>query len=117
MKHRVGLIVPTLNAGGRWQDWLDRANRQSIGHARKLAIDGIAHLQHVGVPPRHARADAAHGCARRLGVAGEAYHASVARIKKGAGRYHHHVYVVELSRDVLHEPRFKRCNQIGRAHV
>lgn len=39
MKHRVGLIVPTLNAGGRWQDWLDRANRQSIGLARKLVID------------------------------------------------------------------------------
>ena len=39
MKHRVGLIVPTLNAGGRWQDWLDRANRQSIALTRKLAID------------------------------------------------------------------------------
>ena len=23
---------------------------------------------------------------------------------------HHHVYVVELSRDVLLEPRFRRCN-------
>lgn len=43
-------------------------------------------------------------------MAGESYHAGVARIKKRARRYHHHVYVVELSRDVLHEPRFKRCN-------
>lgn len=34
----------------------------------------------------------------------------VARIKKRAQRYHHHVYVVELSRDVVQEPRFKRCN-------
>ena len=25
-------------------------------------------------------------------------------------RYHHHVYVVELSKDVLHEARFKRAN-------
>lgn len=25
-------------------------------------------------------------------------------------RYHHHVYVVELSRDVLLEPRFRRAN-------
>jgi hypothetical protein len=43
-------------------------------------------------------------------MAGEAYHAGVARIKKRAQRYHHHVYVVELSRDVVYEPRFKRCN-------
>jgi hypothetical protein len=43
-------------------------------------------------------------------MAGEAYHASVARIKKRARRYHHYVYVVELSKDVLYEPRFKRCN-------
>jgi hypothetical protein len=25
-------------------------------------------------------------------------------------RYHHHVYVVELSQDVLHEPRFRKAN-------
>lgn len=43
-------------------------------------------------------------------MAGEAYHAGVARIKKRVRRYHHHVYVVELSRDVLCEPRFKHCN-------
>jgi hypothetical protein len=43
-------------------------------------------------------------------MAGEAYHASVARIKKRTRRYHHYVYVVELSTDVLCEPRFKRCN-------
>ena len=24
--------------------------------------------------------------------------------------YHHHVYVVLLSRDVLYEPRFRKCN-------
>ena len=39
MNHRVGLIVPTLNAGARWQDWLNRANQQSLIPARKLAID------------------------------------------------------------------------------
>ena len=25
-------------------------------------------------------------------------------------RKHHHVYVVELSKDVLNEPRFRKCN-------
>ena len=25
-------------------------------------------------------------------------------------RLHHHVYVIELSRDVLLEPRFRKCN-------
>lgn len=35
-------------------------------------------------------------------------------------RYHHHVYVVELSREVLLEPRFRRANpqyQAGRPCV
>jgi len=27
-----------------------------------------------------------------------------------ARRWHHHVYVIELSKDVLYEPRFKRSN-------
>ncbi len=27
-----------------------------------------------------------------------------------ARRYHHHVYVIELSPDVLYEPRFKKAN-------
>lgn len=26
------------------------------------------------------------------------------------GRAHYHVYVIELSKDVLQEPRFRRCN-------
>jgi hypothetical protein len=43
-------------------------------------------------------------------MAGEAYHAGMARIKKPNPRYHHHVYVVELAREVLYEPRFQRCN-------
>ena len=25
-------------------------------------------------------------------------------------KHHHHVYVVELSKDVLNEPRFRKCN-------
>ena len=25
-------------------------------------------------------------------------------------RHHHHVYVVELSKDVLYEPKFRKCN-------
>lgn len=39
MNYRVGLIVPTLNAGSRWQDWLERENQQSLRPARKLVID------------------------------------------------------------------------------
>ena len=27
-----------------------------------------------------------------------------------AARHHHHVYVVLLSKDVLYEPKFKKCN-------
>ena len=27
-----------------------------------------------------------------------------------AKRHHHYVYVVQLSRDVLYEPKFKKCN-------
>lgn len=30
--------------------------------------------------------------------------------KKRARRLHHHVYVVELSKDVLGEPKFRKCN-------
>lgn len=39
MNYRIGMIVPTLNAGSRWQDWLERANRQSLSPSRKLVID------------------------------------------------------------------------------
>jgi hypothetical protein len=31
-------------------------------------------------------------------------------VKKRPPRHHHHVYVVELSKDVLNEPKFTRCN-------
>jgi hypothetical protein len=34
------------------------------------------------------------------------YHAAVAR----SGKHHHSVYVVLLSKDVLFEPKFRRCN-------
>lgn len=32
-----------------------------------------------------------------------------------ARRYHHNVYVIELSKDVLYEARFKKCNPDYRA--
>lgn len=38
-KYRVGLLVPTLNAGGNWQDWLDRLKAQTLQPCRKLVID------------------------------------------------------------------------------
>lgn len=31
-------------------------------------------------------------------------------MKKQAGRYHHNVYVIELDKAVLKEPRFRRAN-------
>ena len=31
-------------------------------------------------------------------------------MKRRRRGYHHHVYVVELSRDVLNEAKFRRCN-------
>ena len=31
-------------------------------------------------------------------------------MKRRRRAYHHHVYVVELSRDVLNEAKFRRCN-------
>ena len=37
--YRVGLIVPTLNAGNQWRDWLDAVERQSFQPHRKLVVD------------------------------------------------------------------------------
>ena len=37
--YRVGLIVPTLNAGSQWNDWLEAIQRQSVQPHRKLVID------------------------------------------------------------------------------
>ena len=37
--YSVGLIVPTLNAGNGWNDWLERVNNQSLRPARLLVID------------------------------------------------------------------------------
>lgn len=37
--YRVGLIVPTLNAGNQWKDWLDAVERQSFQPHRKLVVD------------------------------------------------------------------------------
>jgi predicted GIY-YIG superfamily endonuclease len=36
--------------------------------------------------------------------------ARVTKTSKAVARYHHSVYVVLLSRDVLYESRFRRCN-------
>jgi rhamnosyltransferase len=37
--YRVGLIVPTLNAGKQWNDWIDSVERQSFQPHRKLVVD------------------------------------------------------------------------------
>lgn len=37
--YRVGLIVPTLNAGPQWTQWLTLVNEQTYQPARKLVID------------------------------------------------------------------------------
>lgn len=38
-RYRVGLIVPTLNAGSQWEKWLDAVDRQSFQPHRKLVVD------------------------------------------------------------------------------
>lgn len=37
--YRIGLIVPTLNAGSLWQNWLSAVNQQSLQPHRKLVVD------------------------------------------------------------------------------
>lgn len=37
--YRVGLIVPTLNAGSQWAQWLTLVNEQTYQPARKLVVD------------------------------------------------------------------------------
>lgn len=73
MNDRVGLIVPTLNAGGRWQDWLERANRQSLSPARKLVIDSSSDDHTPELARAHgfevvsiARRDFNHGATRQM---------------------------------------------------
>ena len=73
MKRRVGLIVPTLNAGRSWQDWLERADRQSFSPARKLVIDSSSDDDTPDLARAHgfevvsiARRDFNHGGTRQM---------------------------------------------------
>lgn len=73
MNYRVGLIVPTLNAGRRWKDWLERANRQSLRPTRKLVIDSSSDDQTPELARAHGfevvpipRRDFNHGATRQM---------------------------------------------------
>lgn len=73
MNYRVGLIVPTLNAGRRWQDWLQRVERQSLRPTRKLVIDSSSDDQTPALARAHgfevvsiARRDFNHGDTRQM---------------------------------------------------
>jgi len=73
MNYRVGLIVPTLNAGSMWRDWLERANQQSLSPARKLVIDSSSDDHTPELARAHgfevvsiARRDFNHGATRQM---------------------------------------------------
>jgi len=72
---KTGIIVPTLNAGERWEDWLKAFERQTFRPDRLLVIDSsstdetavLAHAQGFavrGIP----KADFNHGGTRQLGI-------------------------------------------------
>lgn len=71
--YRVGLIVPTLNAGSLWADWLTAAANQTLTLQRKLVVDSasddntvsMAHEQGFEVLPIE-RKDFNHGTTRQL---------------------------------------------------
>lgn len=39
IRHKVGVVVPTLNAGEQWQEWMDAFDAQSCQPEFKLVID------------------------------------------------------------------------------
>lgn len=73
MNPRVGLIVPTLNAGRRWHDWLERVECQSLKPARRLVIDSSSDDDTADLARAHgfevisiARQDFNHGATRQM---------------------------------------------------
>lgn len=74
---KVGLIVPTLNAGNQWLDWLDAFNRQTVKPDRLLVIDSGSHDGTIDYAKEYGfdvevirRDDFNHGGTRQHGVGG-----------------------------------------------
>lgn len=70
---KVGLIVPTLNAGALWQEWLDAIDRQSVQPHRKLLVDSGSSDRTVEMAEKHGfeirkidKADFNHGGTRDM---------------------------------------------------
>lgn len=51
--YRVGLIVPTLNAGPQWAQWLALVNEQTYQPARKLVVDSSSSDQTREIAAQH----------------------------------------------------------------
>ena len=75
MKPRVAVIVPTLNAGERWKDWLSVFARQTRRPDYLLLIDSTSADDTVALARAHgfdihtiAKSDFNHGGTRQLGV-------------------------------------------------
>ena len=47
---RFGLIVPTLNPGSRWVDWLGALTRQSVSSSRVLVVDSDSDDGYLFIP-------------------------------------------------------------------
>ena len=45
MRSTVGLIVPTLNAGSEWEDWLKRIRGQTLKLDRLIVIDSSSMIK------------------------------------------------------------------------
>jgi len=72
---RIGLCVPTLNAGAAWREWLKRAVRSLPANSRRLVVDSqsdddtVAFAREAGFETIEIRrADFNHGGTRQLAV-------------------------------------------------
>ena len=72
---KFGLIVPTLNAGSQWLDWLDAFSRQTFKPDRLLVIDSESNDKTTGFAKEYGfdvevinRSEFDHGRTRQYGV-------------------------------------------------
>jgi len=72
---KFGLVVPTLNAGSEWPDWLDAFNGQTVKPDRLLVIDSDSNDNTTGFAKDYgfdvvviARSEFDHGRTRQYGV-------------------------------------------------
>lgn len=75
MSRKIGLIVPTLNAGAEWHDWLNRVKKQTLELDRIIVIDSSSNdstadlSREAGCEVRVIlRSDFNHGTTRQMGA-------------------------------------------------